>query len=745
MTAATQSAESTPPPQPPRSDVSSSPGSSARTPPPPAGEVVDDELFRSFINDDFLAMADLDDYGHLPYAFPLDDHFLSADPLAPLTDAEMMQGVESLQSSWALIGGPESSSPESSISGLRAFSPSSPSSAASIRSPSTEWLLDFDDPLKMTPLTIAPPGPAVVVPELSMKAPSLSAPVPPPAGGQQWKFVNCSVPNGAAPPQQQQQQQQEEPHAQSNSTAAPLASQPPTSAAAKTSAAALAGVVPQHQQQPLVYSKPPLSPEPLLKIKSEPQSDTESQKQPQQNATAAPIVSYPLSAVSTATPLASTPLPFVPTAKATIQQLLEMKKQPLLPPKPPADPSAPLTPAQKRAERLIRNRAAALESRKRKREHQTRLEEQTENLLAENTMLMDRLKQLEDRNIVLERENAVLRQSVHCTCGQSMAFNGNMFGAQPLPAPASKPQHHVELPDKKTVGTVLMTVFFSFALIFLPGFMSSSSHLGGHIVGRAYSASNSESPLLSSEPASVFPQATTGFHLLDAPQQILYLPASASPLAGGPSTSRGGVVPVMRTDISRRVKSAVALPLDWRFGDVLGGLASRVEKTGRGPVTKLRDLFRNTKDDVTEHITPAATAAPTPRRGGIVARQLLRNAARDHSNMPPGAVREFVRIPADHATQYNADGSAPKAIPHISLDDSIHLLPYQAQDPAPAVASPPRAADPAAEACARPKFSLIATLPPADVRDDDKGAFLQLDVEVVGARMVTWNASEDLR
>ncbi|KAJ3168316.1 hypothetical protein HDU88_001756 [Geranomyces variabilis] len=744
MTAAAHSSESTPPPQAPRSDVSSSPGSTARTPPPPAGEVIDDELFRSFINDDFLAMADLDDYGHLPYAFPLDDPFLSSDPLAPLTDAEMMQGVESLQSSWALIGGPESSSPESSISGLRAFSPSSPSSAASIRSPSTEWLLDFDDPLKMAPLMTAPPGQLVVVPEVSpTNTPSLSAPAPPPAGGQQWKFVNCSVPNGAGGPSQQQQQQQEEAHAKSNSIAAPLSSQPPPSVAAKATAAGPVGAVPQHQQQPLVYSKPPLSPEPLVKIKSEPQTEKESQEQPQPNAIAAPVVNYPISALSAA-PLASTPLPFVPTAKATIQQLLEMKKQPLLPPKPPADPSAPLTPAQKRAERLIRNRAAALESRKRKREHQTRLEEQTENLLAENTMLMDRLKQLEDRNIVLERENAILRQNVHCTCGQSMAFNGNMFGAQPLAAPAAKPQHHVELPDKKTVGTVLMTVFFSFALIFLPGFMSSSSHLGGHIVGRAYSAPNSEFPLLSSEPASVLPQATTGFHLLDAPQQILYLPASASPLAGGPSTSRGGLVPVMRKDISRRFESAVALPLDWRFGDVLGGLASRVEKNGRGPVTKLRNLFRNTKEDVTEHITPAATAAPTPRRGGVVARQLLRHAARDHPNMPPGAVREFVRIPAGHATQYNADGSAPKAIPHISLDDSIHLLPYQEQDPAPAMASPPRAADPAAEACARPKFSLVATLPPADVRDDDKGAFLQLDVEVVGARMVTWNASEDL-
>ncbi|KAJ3148796.1 hypothetical protein HDU86_007351 [Geranomyces michiganensis] len=706
-----------------------------------------------------------DEYGQLPYALPLDDNLFSMShpPPALMTDTEMMQGVDSLQSSWALIGGPESSSPESSISGLRAFSPSSPSSAASIRSPSTEWLLDFDDPLKMAP-SILPPAPMLAVPEPLPKdawqrSSSVSpASAAPPGGGQQWKFVNCSAPNGDIVPPQQQQQQ--EGHAKALSIAAPLASQPPPSVAVTAAAPAAAVPVHQHQQQPLVFAKPSFSPEPLVKIKSEPQSEKPECPKQQQQTTAVPILSQPQPTVPSAPPLASTPLPFVPTAKATIQQLLEIKKQPLLPPKPPADPSAPLTPAQKRAERLIRNRAAALESRKRKREHQTRLEEQTENLLAENTMLMDRLKQLEDRNHVLEMENATLRRNMHCTCGQLASLTGSMFGAQPLPTPVAKSHFQADLPDKKTVGTVLMTVFFSFALIFLPGFMSSSSHLGGHIVGRAYSTPNSQTPLLSSGSAEV-PQATTGYHLLDAPQQILYLPASASPLAGGPATSRGGLVPVMRKDISRRVESAVALPLDWRFGDVLGSLANRVEKNGRhvggrqknGVITKLRNLFRDTKDDLAEHITaPAAPAAPTPRRGGTVARQLLREgareSARDPTDMPPGVVREFVRIPADHATQYNADGSAPKAIPHISLDDSIHLLPYREQNSAPAAAaaSPPRrATDPAAEACARPKFSLVATLPAADFREDDeKGAFLQLDLEVVGARLVTWNASEDL-
>ncbi|KAI8585545.1 hypothetical protein BDZ88DRAFT_510531 [Geranomyces variabilis] len=752
--AAQHPAATTPPPLPPPSDISScSPGSSTHTPPPPPAS--DDDLLRSFLNNDFLATSDVnaslypgatDDYD---YPMSLDDPVLTSDPLAPLTDAEMMEGLESLQSTWALINDLGGCSPESSMSGLQTFSHLSPPSAASIRSPSMDWLLDFDDPLKMVPMTMTP-GPAVVAPNLSPMeaAHTWSPPVqpPPPAGGQQWKFVNCSAPNDLVA--SQRQQQQHDAHAKCNSIAAPLASHPPP---AEQGAPELAGPIPHHQQQPLAILKPSHLREPLFTIKSEPQTDkSQSREQQQQNSIATTsTIPQPLSLASKPPPLASTRLPFVPTAKAQIQQLHELRKQPLLPPKPPADPSAPLTPEQKRAERLLRNRAAALESRKRKREIQTKLEEQTENLVNENTMLIDRLKQLEDRNRALELENSLLRQNKHCACGQLTVFSGSMFAPQPLPVTAVEQRHLVELPDKKTVGTVLMTVFFSFALIFLPGMISSSSHLGGHIVGRAYSASapNTDAPLLPSAPAAV-QQASTGYHLLDAPpQQILYLPASASPLLGGPSTSRDGLVPVLRTDLmSRRVESTVALPLDWRFGDMLAGLASRVESNhrGSGPITKLRNLFRNTKDGLSEHITPpaaATTASLTPRRrSGAVARRLLHHPAAEITPHNAG-VREFVRIPADHATQYNADGSsAPKAIPHISIDDSIHLLSYQEQQEAPTHVT----TDSTAEASARPKFSLLATVP--DVRNDagdERGAFLQLDVEVVGARLVTWNTSHE--
>ncbi|KAJ3166513.1 hypothetical protein HDU88_003382 [Geranomyces variabilis] len=745
--AAQHPAATTPPPPPPRSDISScSPGSPTHTLPPPTAS--DDDLLCSFLNDHFLATSDLntslypgasDDYD---YPMSFDDPVLTSDPLAPLTDAEMMEGLESLQSTWALINDLGGCSPESSMSGLQTFSHLSPPSAASIRSPSMDWLLDFDDPLKMVPMTVTP-GPVVVTPNLSPveAEQTWSPPVQPspPAGGQQWKFVNCSAPNDLVASQRQQQQQD----AHGNAIAAPLSSHPPPARPAATGL--------EHQQQPLALLQPSLLREPLVTIKSEPQTDkSQSREQQQQNSIAtASIIPQPLSFASKAPPLASTFIPFVPSAKAQIQQLHELRKQPLLPPKPPADPSAPLTPEQKRAERLLRNRAAALESRKRKREIQTKLEEQTENLVNENTILIDRIKQLEDRNRALELENSLLRQNKHCACGQLAVFGGSMFAPQPLPVTAVEQRHLVELPDKKTVGTVLMTVFFSFALIFLPGMISSSSHLGGHIVGRAYSASapNTNAPLLPSAPAAV-EQASTGHHLLDAPpQQILYLPASASPIVGGPSTSRDGLVPVMRTDlISRRVESAVALPLDWRFGDMLAGLANRVESNhpGSGPITKLRNLFRNSKDGLREHITPpaaATTASLTPRRrSGAVARRLLHHSA---AEIPPhnADVREFVRIPADHATQYNADGSsAPKAIPHISIDDSIHLLSYQDQQGAPIYMT----TGSTAEASARPKFSLVATVP--DVRNDagdERGAFLQLDVEVVGARLVTWNTSHE--
>ena len=59
--------------------------------------------------------------------------------------------------------------------------------------------------------------------------------------------------------------------------------------------------------------------------------------------------------------------------------------------------SEPTTSAQKRQERLIKNRAAALLSRKRKREHLDELEQKVEALSAENCELKRKISELEGK------------------------------------------------------------------------------------------------------------------------------------------------------------------------------------------------------------------------------------------------------------------------------------------------------------------------------------------------------------
>lgn len=64
----------------------------------------------------------------------------------------------------------------------------------------------------------------------------------------------------------------------------------------------------------------------------------------------------------------------------------------------------------KRQERLIKNRAAALLSRKRKREHLNALEEEKQNLSKENEQLKARVAELESKVDTLEKENHDLRR-----------------------------------------------------------------------------------------------------------------------------------------------------------------------------------------------------------------------------------------------------------------------------------------------------------------------------------------------
>ncbi|KAI8980313.1 hypothetical protein BDB01DRAFT_907099 [Pilobolus umbonatus] len=110
----------------------------------------------------------------------------------------------------------------------------------------------------------------------------------------------------------------------------------------------------------------------------------------------------------------------------------------------------------KRQERLIKNRAAALLSRKRKREHLSSLEEEKQGLLKTNRELELKVVDLEEKLRMMERENGLLRQQLN---------KKNPLLSAPKPS--------------KATGVVFMIMLFSFALFTLPSRTASRLTVGG--------------------------------------------------------------------------------------------------------------------------------------------------------------------------------------------------------------------------------------------------------------------------
>lgn len=97
----------------------------------------------------------------------------------------------------------------------------------------------------------------------------------------------------------------------------------------------------------------------------------------------------------------------------------------------------------KRQERLIKNRAAALLSRKRKREHLTALEEEKQRLSTENAQLKNRMATLEAQVQTLEKENQELRRRL---------------GAKQDSSPPSKNHLATTSKNTKATGVVFMVM-----------------------------------------------------------------------------------------------------------------------------------------------------------------------------------------------------------------------------------------------------------------------------------------------
>ncbi|KAI7904354.1 uncharacterized protein BX663DRAFT_504774 [Cokeromyces recurvatus] len=127
---------------------------------------------------------------------------------------------------------------------------------------------------------------------------------------------------------------------------------------------------------------------------------------------------------------------------------------------------------QKRQERLIKNRAAALLSRKRKREHLTQLEEEKQKLLVENERLQSQLTLLETKLENLEKENLELKEKLKEkeTTTTIIQMSHQQQQQQHLQQHLQhKKQHDIlQKPTTKATGVVFMIILFSFALFTLP-------------------------------------------------------------------------------------------------------------------------------------------------------------------------------------------------------------------------------------------------------------------------------------
>ncbi|KAI9492039.1 hypothetical protein BDB00DRAFT_929947 [Zychaea mexicana] len=120
----------------------------------------------------------------------------------------------------------------------------------------------------------------------------------------------------------------------------------------------------------------------------------------------------------------------------------------------------------KRQERLIKNRAAALLSRKRKREHLNALEEEKQALSVENDQLKTKVAALEAQVDTLEKENHDLWRRL----------GNNMHS----PATTALQSHNNNKLNNRATGVVFMIILFSFALFSLPARTVNQLTVGGH-------------------------------------------------------------------------------------------------------------------------------------------------------------------------------------------------------------------------------------------------------------------------
>jgi len=161
--------------------------------------------------------------------------------------------------------------------------------------------------------------------------------------------------------------------------------------------------------QPSLLAPKPLAPRPDVQIKQEPMAIDVSS-----SSSSSPLAG-PTSTVNETVAISQ----LEPQQQQLQQQQQQQQQQTTTPPPSTSQPTSieaqKQAQIQKRQERLIKNRAAALLSRKRKREHLSLLEEEKQNLLMENETRGHKVGTLENRIQSLEKENMELKEKLEQT------------------------------------------------------------------------------------------------------------------------------------------------------------------------------------------------------------------------------------------------------------------------------------------------------------------------------------------
>ncbi|KAJ3218810.1 hypothetical protein HDU67_004058 [Dinochytrium kinnereticum] len=497
----------------------------------------------------------------------------------------------------------------------------------------------------------------------------------------------------------------------------------------------------------------------------------------------------------------------------------------------PLKPSAPPVSMtlSKRQERMVKNREAADQSRKRKREHLASLETHAQALITENDELRARILELEGINFKLSQENAALRaaaatadpvlSSAIPTVGQSSSlavqFSPLMSHRElVMDGGIKKAKRDVffgggsEALQSKPLGAVFMVFFFSFFLFVFPGSTPSPT----------LTAPTSH-PSLSSWSSKVleaFPSRADIPRIEAAPAPLLLPGAHVSGLNGHPLSDPSRLFQsddrmnsfvlvspkaTLTPPISHAVQSSLSIPLT-NLSDMLTALSteSGLSDVARDRVAWLRDLLDQEvvadKDGDSErsggllrrvgpHLVPATKEVIPLSLGDdgqlpvVVEDYLAALRAKSPLSLPSQETEGkeengLVEVHGSHRSPNAVESAAPTA---TSFSDGTRLFPSRFC--------------PTRREKGGPILSLVANLPVKDAMNEKQtserhsatiagdglldplswaqgdleqeferwikegdgkingyerdggregyGSFLQLDVEVVGARIVTWN------